>query len=264
MINFVAKSLVLFHTLLSLGAVVWSVVFFFNGRDYAWDEPRKDPIEWNAEGAPSKWLRIASDYDRSAAALAEAKNTRDRVYALVKPEIDSLLENEPFLPNNKLHFDAELKKLLDSPDALEVRRLKDGGLVLTFKDLGRPASEDDPVKGVSKSYKSYKADLKDLYSKIEKVDEEIRKQVSEIKRFTRELTGTDEGNKYVEPGLYQLLDIEFKAQTQLKIEIDEIKPHWSKAIEQARLYTFRHADLKETLERLKAAPAPAPKVQKKL
>jgi hypothetical protein len=70
------------------------------------------------------------------------------------------------------------------------------------------------------------------------------------------LTGTDENNKIVEPGLYTLLDLEFKAQTQLRVEIEEIKPYWSKATEQARLFVYRRSDLEATLQKLKAPLPP--------
>jgi hypothetical protein len=92
------------------------------------------------------------------------------------------------------------------------------------------------------------------------VDEESKAKISEAKRFVRELTGTDEGNKFVEPGLYQLLDQEFKAQTQLRVEIEDIKPFWSKANEQARLFVYRRSALEGTLQKLKGA---APKVENK-
>ena len=69
------------------------------------------------------------------------------------------------------------------------------------------------------------------------------------------MTGTDETNKYVQPGLYQLIDLEFKFQTEIKNEIDDIKPNESKSIEQSRLYQYRRADLEATLQKSVAPPA---------
>ena len=263
MINFVAKFLVLVHTVLSIAGMTWAMWVFFRGTDYAYIEPRKEVLETNPDGTPKAGatVRHASEYDKSVVALTEATKTRDRLYAHVKPALDSIYETEPYLPNNHRHYQAELKKLRESPDKLEVKRLKDGGLMLTIPN-GLPESDAEPVKGVSKSYKTYIAELKGLNAEIEKVDEENRKKISETKRFVAELTGTDEANKYVQPGLYQLIDREFKAQLQLRTEIDDIKPNWSKAIEQARLYLFRRADLEATLQKLKGPP-PAPKIDKK-
>jgi len=119
---------------------------------------------------------------------------------------------------------------------------------------------------VTKSYKEYQADLKKLIGhvdpktkeetpgQIDDVEKEIRRIVNDTKRFTALLTGTDEANKYVQPGLHQLIDLEFKYQEQIKTEIHDIKPSWSKAIEQSRLLQYRRADLEATLEKLKGSP----------
>lgn len=261
--NFVAKSLVLVHTILSLGAMCWALLLFVQAKDYGGTEPRKEVLEYSADGTPTKSVRHASAYDKSVVALKEAARTRDGMYTFVKPALDSIRDTEPFLHHNHLHYLAEMKRLRESPDKIEVRRLKDGGLWLDVP-LGKPVPDDAKVVSeVSKSFRVYQVDLKKVNDEITKLEEEIRIQVNETKKFTAELTGTDEKNKYVEPGIYNLTDREFKAQTQLKIEIDYIKPHWSKAIEQANLYMFRRVDLEATLLKLKGPP-PAPKVDKKL
>ncbi len=263
MMNIFGKSLVLIHTMLSVAALAWAAMFFFQSRDLGYAEPRKEITEYDKEGNPKGAIRFASEFDKSTAALTSARNTRDQLYGPVQPALDKLRKTEPYLPNNHLAYQRKLKELREAPEKIEVKRLKEGGLFLEVDvgDLGQPVPEDKAVDGVSKSYKVYAAELKALQEKSLKVEEEIRVVVGDIKTFTAELTGTDEANKYVHPGLYQMTDMEFKAQGQLKIEIDEIKPHWSKAIEQARLYMFRHRDLEATLLKLQAAPAP--KVQKK-
>jgi hypothetical protein len=266
MSNNFGKGLVLIHTMLSVAALLWAFMLFFQGRDLGYAEPRQVVTEYDGQGnpKPNSIVRFASEFDKSTAALVAAKNTRDQLYVHVQPALDKLRKTEPYLPNNHLAYQRALKQMRESPDKIEVKRLKEGGLFLEIDhgDLGQPVPEDKAVDGVSKSYKVYAAELKDLQDKVQEVEKEIRVVVGDIKTFTAELTGTDETNKYVHPGLYQMTDMEFKAQGQLKIEIDEIKPHWSKAIEQARLYKFRRSDLEATLLKLQAV-APAPKVQKK-
>jgi hypothetical protein len=270
MINFLAKSLVLVNTVFSVAAMSWAILHVLQARDFGWTEPYKEITEYDSEGKEKSWVRHASEIDKSQVALIEAKNTRDLTYVFVKPALDQIRETEPYLANNHLHYKAELKRLLDGPGELEVKNLKDGGYALDTpaNDLGKPALEDKALANIKKSYKAYQTDLKKLYEEVDTVEEEIQKTAVAIKKFTADLTGTDEANKYVQPGLYQLTDLEFKAQTQLKIEIDQIKPHWSNAIENARLYQSRRSGLEDTLEKLKRKPAPpvvpTPKIEKKV
>jgi hypothetical protein len=121
-------------------------------------------------------------------------------------------------------------------------------------DLGKPVPEDKALDGITKSYKIYKGELKKLGDEIAMIEMDKRKIIETTKKITADLTGTDEENKYVQPGLYQLTDLEFKNQQQIKVEIDSIKPNWSKAVEHSRLYQYRRADLQSTLDKLKAPP----------
>src|SRR5205085_317383 len=98
--------------------------------------------------------------------------------------------------------------------------------------LSKPAFEETKVNGVDKSYIAYVGDLQKLFKELDVVEKEIKAQVEDTQKFTTELTGMNDKNKYVKPGLYQLIDLEYKTQTQLKTEIDDIKPQWSKAIEE--------------------------------
>jgi hypothetical protein len=258
-INFFAKSLVLVHAVFSVGALTYAIWLFVNGKDYGYAEPRKSAVEWSNENVPTKWVRYASEFDKSVAALNEAKAVRDRTFVFVKPALDAIETMEPQLPNNHLHYLSELKRLREAPDAIEIRRLKDGGLVVQPKS-GRPEEDENALPGVVKSYKTYQADLKKVQDDIGNVDEEIRKKAIDIRRFTSELTGTDEQNQPTHPGLYKLIDAEFDAQSELRTEIDEIKPFWSKAREGARIYIQRREGLEMTLKKLQGA---APKIEKK-
>jgi len=252
MINAFAKSLVLLHTVLSVIAMGVAIAFVLQARDLGWREPYEEKSEKGS-------VRYASEYDRSVAAVTVAAETRNRAYSHVKPAIDSLRSSEPYLANNYLHYVAEMDRLRNSPDdKIDVNRFEKGGTILDTpgSSLGKPVLEATAIDTVTQSYRRYAADLKKLYEDIDKVDKEINDVVANTKKITAQMTGTDEANKYVHPGLYQLTDLEFKAQAQLKNEIDDIKPHWSKAVEQARLFSYRRADLEATLEKLKGALPP--------
>jgi hypothetical protein len=251
MMNFLGKSLVLLHTFFSILAVTYALWLFTRGRDTGYGEPRKEAIAWNAEGLPDKYVRHASEIDKSAAALVHAAENRDRAYVFVKPALDRIRETEPHLPYNHLHYVALMNRLRNSTEPIKVFRHKDVGLEITKPIFGKPIPADTEVEGLTKSFRAYEADLKELNEEIKKLDDESTIKVKAIKQFVRELTGTDENNKVVEPGLYTLLDLEFKAQTQLRVEIEEIKPYWSKATEQARLFVYRRSDLEATLQKLK-------------
>ncbi len=265
MINFFAKSLVLVHTILSIAGMGWAIMLFLQPRDFGWKEPHREVLVYDAEGNPKEWVRHASAIDKSQAALIEAKNTRDLTYSYVKPALDQIRENEAYLANNHLHFRAEMKRLQFAPGELEVKKFKEGGLVLDTPNstLGKPAQEETALANIKKSYQTYGEDLKRALKEGSDVDAEMEADTLKTKGLVAKMTGTDELNKYVHPGLYQLIDMEFKAQTQLKISIDDIKPRWSEAIENARLYQSQRAGLEATLEKLKKTPSsPRPPTQK--
>lgn len=264
MINTLAKTLVLLHTIFSLSALTWALVIFLQAKDLGWKEPAKEVTEYNMpDGTPKTSVRHASSYDKSVAAYKVALDSRDRSYTYVQPAIDLLRKTEPNLPNNHLYYVAKLKELRDETAKIEVKHLKDGGTKLDLPTFGKPVFEDAALDNIVKSSAEYKKDLAERYKEIDVLDKEIKKIVESTKLFTTQLTGTDNDNKYIQPGLYQLVDLEYKAQTQLKIEIEEIKPHWSAAIEKAGMYRYRRGDLEATLKKLEG-PMPAPKDAKKL
>jgi hypothetical protein len=204
-------------------------------------------------------VRHASIYDKSQAALTEAAKTRDLAYSYVKPALASLRTTEPILADNHLHYTAELKKLREGPDPIVVKRLEAAGTVLEGNNpLGKPLTDAAPVKGfnVTKSIVGYSADLKELMNQIDGVEVKIREKINQTKAFTGKLTGTDETNKYEQPGLYQLIDLEYKAQQDIKKEIATVTRPKEKAMEDARLYRIRRIDLQETLDHLKSLAAP--------
>jgi len=256
MINKLAKTLVLMHTVLSLAGLTWALVVVMQANDLGWKEPAKEVVEYAMpEGTPKASVRHASLYDKSVGAYTLALESRNRTYSHVQPAIDALRQTESHLPENHLYYVAKLKQLRDATDKIEVRHLKDGGAKLDLPTVGKPAYEDAALENIVKSRAEFNKDLEELYKQIETLDQEIKKIVVSTKRFTTQLTGTDDDNKYIQPGLYQLVELEYKAQTQLKIEIDDIKPRWSKAIEDAGGHRYRRGDLEATLQRLKGSIA---------
>ena len=252
--NIAGKLLVLVQVTLSMAAMTWAMLSVLLAKDFGWREPAREVVEWTKEGAEKTVIRYASEHDKSTAALKEAVRLRDLTYIYVKPAMDELRQGEHFLWQNHLYFVAQLKEMRESPDTFDVRRFQPLGLKIepSFRDLGKPELEAAKVDGVNKSKKTYEAELKKLRAEIATVEEQSRKVLILTKRFTAELTGTDDNNKYVQPGLYQLTDVEFKTQSELKVAIEAIKPDWSKAVEQARLFMARRGDLEETLSKLLA------------
>ncbi len=262
MINGLGKFLVLIHATLSVAGMMWAIMTVLQARDFGWKEPYREVTERTKDGNEKTVVRYASAYDKSEAALIAAAKTRDNTYVYVKPAIDSLQATMPSLPENHLFYRSEIDKLKNSADPIAPRRLLKGGVdVLDKKLVGKPVfeAEDQAVRGITQSYKVYEKEYEKLLKEIKDVDAEIRDIVNKTKKITMEMTGTDDDNKYVKPGLYQLTDLEFKAQALLKTEVDDIKPGWSKAVEQARLFQYRRVDLEATLEKLKAQAPPKKK-----
>ncbi|MSQ93315.1 MAG: hypothetical protein EXR98_02025 [Gemmataceae bacterium] len=266
MMNNLAKSLVLLHTVLSVAGMGWAIMLTLQGRDLGWMEPYQEVFSYGQDGKPKagETARYASEYDKSLAALQDAARVRDRTYVAVKPAIDSIRTAEPYLANNHLYYVAELKRLREATEKIVVRRNKEAGAVLETPIIGKPVPEDQALANITESHATYMQNLKKIIGEvhpktlkktqgdIDGVEADIRKLATDTKELTFQLTGTDETNKYVQPGLYQLTDQEFKAQSQLKVEIEEIRPNWSKAVEQSRLFRFRFNDLDAQLKKLKA------------
>ncbi len=263
MINNLGKFLVLIHATCSIAGMMWAIMMVLQARDFGWKDPYREVTERTKDGAEKSVVRHASVYDKSEAAAVAAARMRDHTYIYVKPAIDSLQSTMPYLPNNHLFYRQEIERLKSGEGQHTPRRLLKGGVdILDKAVVGKPVFEDEDqaVKSISQSYKTYEKEYRKLVKEIEMVDLEIREIVTKTKQITEEMTGTNDKNEYVKPGLYQLTDLEFKAQGLIKTEVDAIKPSWSKAVEQARLFQYRRIDLEATLEKLKAqTPAPPKK-----
>lgn len=246
MLNYLGKLFVLIHTLLSVVAMTWALGLFLDLTDWGWKEPRQE-----LEG------KIASEYDKSAAALKQAVRVRDLVYPAVKPARDALRDAESQFPQNHLFYVQELKKLRDSTDPIEVRELK------TEPDpkgkvTGKPVF-DAKLEGLDKSLVAYAMELQTAKEEAVKVEEEITDVLKETQKVTFQLTGKDDSGKQVTYGLYDLVDAEYKALTRARQEKDELKPIWAQSLEEARLYTVRRNALEQRVRQLEKALGPAPK-----
>jgi choline kinase len=144
---------------------------------------------------------------------------------------------------------------------------KDGNLTGRWTpaddDLAIPEPDSAIVVSITKSKDLYEEDLKVALRKIDVVEGEIKAINTRTKEFTAQTTGTDELNKYVQPGLYQLYEQEFGAQREIKKEIEEIKPYWSQAIEKAFLLKDRRIDLEKQRDTLLKGLPPHLKDNKK-
>jgi hypothetical protein len=267
--NVLAKFLVVVHVILSLAGMSWALMLFVYPRDLAWLEPAQEVYEYDASGKPSTkpgaTARFASEYDKSVVAVQEAGIARDRAYQYVKPALESIANTEKYLPDNHLYYCEELARLRrERTDAekkdekgFKVFRLKDAGHALRpeDKELGRPEKMLDEVAMIKKPYDEYKADLDAIFKQLDAQEKKIREIADKTEKITTDLTGTSEIGKVVNPGLYALNDMEFKFQKQLQTEIDDIKPFWSKALEQANSHRLRRMNLEETLKKLQEPPS---------
>jgi hypothetical protein len=242
MINLLGKSLVLVHTFLALALLGWALAVFFQFNDYGWAVPRKDILDKS----------IPSEYDKTLATLNEAVRGRDLMLAPIDPARKALAEAEGYFPKNHLYYVAELKRLRSSPDPIEVKEIKIGGTPLDTpkKPLGKPVL-DEPVEGVTKSYTAYLADLKKVHEDIDQEEKAVREITEKTKEITYTLTGKDDAGEQVRPGLYDLIDREYKTQVANKAEREYLQPMWAQKINEARDLNQRRANLEATLKKVR-------------
>src|SRR5947209_3053646 len=107
MINAFAKLLVLAHAILSVAGMGVAMMLVFSSRDLGRTEPVLQIHEYHPDNKPKTVELQASDYDISRAVVVEAGKNRDRMYAVVKPEIDSIRADEHYLSSNHLFYQAE-------------------------------------------------------------------------------------------------------------------------------------------------------------
>jgi hypothetical protein len=255
-INFMGKSLVFLHTLISLVAMAWAIGLFLQFTDWGWKEPRQE-LE----------TRIASEFDKSAAALKLAVKARDMVLPPIKPAHDRIAEAEARYPANHLFYLQELEKLRGEPllpgkasflaakGAFEAKEFKGPGLPLdNNKATGKPILETK-IEGLEKPLLEYRSDLDKVKGEVVKVEKDIEAVLEKTKEITYTLTGMDDTGKKVTIGLYDLVDAEYESLTRARAEYEDLKPIWAQTLEEARLYSTRRVGLETILDSLKKTAA---------
>lgn len=236
MFNALGKTLVFINLTVSLLAMSWAAAIFLQFVDWGWKEPRKYLDE-----------RIASEYDKRAAALADAHRAYDLVRPGIAPAQTNVRNAETRFPVNHLFYVAELDRLgNNSADAIEIKEIKmaDGSAVLDVPVVGRPVLAD--AAPVNKSFVKYQADLKAVQAQIDEVSGKIKAVLATEKALGLRLTGADD-----KPGVYRLVEIEKETHEQIKSEKAYVRPLWVSALREVEVYQDRRARLETTLEKLK-------------
>lgn len=245
MTNIFAKSLVALHLVLSLMALTWALMVFMDVTDWGWKEPRQDLGQ-----------SVASEYEKSTGMFKRAVRARDAAWPAVTPARADRAEAQNYFPKNHLYYLAELRRLKESPDEkIEVKGFKGPGLPLEpagKPKVGRPVL-GELVPGVVKSQVSYRKDRAELLTQIDAVEKQVRDLVEKTKKIDFQLTGKDDAGAEVQPGLYALVDAEYRTQAAAKFEKEYLSPRWAQSLEEARLYTLRRTGLEKSLRRLQDA-----------
>lgn len=236
MYNTLGKTLVFVNLTISLLAMSWAAAIFLQFVDWGWKEPRKYLDE-----------RLASEYDKRAAALAEAHRSAQLILPRVVPAQTSLGDAEKRFPSNHLFYVRKLDRLRNDPAApIQIKEIKMAGgeAVLDRPVIGQPIFES--VAPVTKSRIKYLADFKAVQDQIKGVSDQIEKMVKTEQALSLVLSGTDK-----KPGLYRLLDIEKEEQDRIKSEKEYVEPLWVSALREVDTYKVRQKRLETTLDKLR-------------
>ena len=236
MFNKLGKFLVLVHTTVAILAMSWAGAVFLQFIDWGWKEPRKYLDE-----------RIASEYDKRAAALAEAHKAYTSLAPKVAPAQTAWRNAERRFPTNHLFYVAKLDELRNSPAPKMVVNevlMTNGSPSLDAALLGKPILKN-PV-AVSKSYVKYLEEYYAVQKQIEAVSAQIKGEIAKEEKLSQRLGGDDK-----KPGVYRLVEIEKETQDKIKSEKQYIQPQWVSALRQVDVYKDRQNRLEATLGKLK-------------
>lgn len=257
MMNALGKSLVLVHTALCLIGLAWAAALYLSFIDWGWKEPRRVDLRDEKDKKDKKekdvpLYRVPSEIDKRVATLREAAKARDLVLPSVAKNQNAWRRVADQFPKNHLLFVAELARLNSAPGAIAIKGIQyqGGDPVLEPPNIGAPKFADD-IPGVNKSFLAYDAELKKVMADIEKESNETSKWSIKAKEISSALTGKNDKGDREKSGLYDLLEREFEAQRQAKLEKDYLIPNWARALEGAELFRERREILEETLTRLK-------------
>jgi hypothetical protein len=251
MFNFIGKGLVLVHTLLCLAGLVLAILVYYEFVDWGRSEPRV--VRGEPAKAGSNDQRIASEYDRSVALFNDAVAGRNLVIPPIAPAEESLREAASRFGPNHLFYVAELRKLREGDDPIEVKAIPADGIPTDTpgKAIGKPIP-DVKVDGLEKSLAKYEAERKSEMAKLEKLEKGIEELAKADEKISYELTGKEPGKKDTH-GLYQLIDQEFQTQQRLKEEREYLQPFHATTVEEARRFGMRRTSLEATLAGLEKA-----------
>lgn len=239
--NLLGKSLVFVQLVGSLFALTWAAGIFLQQLDWGWKEPRKDLD-----------VRVPSEIDKRSAAVKEAQNAITLVYPAILPARNLLTEASPRFPENHLWYLAEIERLRNAPDTIDIKEVKfqNGNPVLDTpgKPIGKPVLEE-LVPNVNKSNKVFQEDLKMVLDNMSEVTKAIGKLIEQEEQLTQLLNGYTQG-KMKKTGLLELVDREYQAQVAAKFEMEYLRPMWAGALEEASNFRERRDRLQSTLDRL--------------
>jgi hypothetical protein len=246
--NSLGKLLVLVPLAASMFFMTFAGAVFLQQVDWGWKEPRKDITGTK---------RIPSEIDQRTAAVKEAHQAVAVVLPGMKQAQADLAEIEPRFPANHQWYVQQIDRLKNDPaDKIDIRDFvfdKKGGMpVLNPIVSGRPKM-GNPMAGISKSYRKYEADLKDLQTKIDMAVVEIKDLIGKEEDLTFTLNGKDNTGKLVKEGLYSLLEREADNQNKAKFEKEYLLPRWVGALEEIELFQVRRQRLDANIDRLKKA-----------
>lgn len=234
--NHIGKLLVLLHTGASLVALGWAAGVFFQFTDWGWKEPRKDLD-----------VRIASEFDKRAAAIREALKARDLIVPGMRPAQLALRDAENSLGVNHIYYVRDLAELRTAAGDLEIKEVKFKGGTLELDTKNRPTGKPllgDKIDGINKSFAGYVVELKKLQKEIDDETRKVREETEKVKDITFALTGKDDAGMVVKTGLYALLENENIAQANALSERDyELRPKWASARNEAQQLRSRTLSL---------------------
>src|SRR5262245_8199793 len=113
MMNKIGKFLVILNTAASLCALGLAAGIFFQYADWGWKEPRKE-LDY----------RVASEYDKRAAAAKELEKARNLVLPTALPAHAQLREAQNIFGFNHMFYVRDLDELQKAPGDLEIKGIK--------------------------------------------------------------------------------------------------------------------------------------------
>jgi hypothetical protein len=290
--NKLGKTLVLVNLVFSVLLLSWAVALFFQPVDWGWQEPRK---VYGAGGETKDNERLASRIDERLAAYPRYVEAAQLALASLKPAQEALDETQKHLGFNRRLHRAELARLerpglpadqvalaaMLSPDVKQpakfepVRAVKysPNGLLALAGDRpwGWPildkvvevevftaAGKPQKLK-IDRPFSEYLTDLGKTIQAVEDVSLRLTGKdglLEKLQKQTVWLNGRhDDKGQLIEPGVYQLLDMETAHQRKLREELDHLQPLWVRELYNAQLLRARRESLEQRLRELGVNPS---------